>query len=682
MPQTQTKTQVHPVLAPRGGLNFSLPADLIGDLEMSDCRNVFMEEGRVKKRFGYGTLGGNLPLPSTIIGMDQFYTFSGNSSLLATTTEGVYYLASEGSSPYWETLMENEVEDDCETTWTDPGANITIADESTIKKVGSKSQKITVETAFTTGLIGYRDQSLGDKSAYGLVEFWIRSDTTLAASVMKIIVSDSAACATEEEALNIPALTADTWKRVILEFSGTAAPTSIDSIGLKVVTDLSTTANVNIYIDDIRFIKPLSTSVEYDSDSQDTLSADYMRQADQTDLWWVMTNGVDVPQKWDGNTATALSALISTPPSGVTTMVAKQLIEFKDHLLLLDVSIDGNRYPQRIYWSDTGTPSDFDSGNASYYDLTGADWIQTAIKFKGDYVVVLKERSIWLGYATGDTSIFQFDQKVTGAGCAAPNTVESLGDEIIFLGWDDVYVFDGIDYISIGEDIRDELFDRMNPAQIPKAFGVVVEEQKEYWLFVASTNSDYCDMAWVFNYNLNKWTKHIVYDTTGAYMSSFGYYEKQATLTIGDLVGTIGQQTWRIGDRTILAAAPTTLFADTNGNIYEYDRTLNNDNGITIDAWFSTKDFNLTQLMQRWRLLRIDAYFTGAGMDLEYSADKGRTWTQITSFARNDNLETPQTAYVKLDLLMVRLRCRNAESGEHFEFSRLNLFWAPAGRKL
>lgn len=667
-------TQVKPILAPRGGLRYDLPADVIADSDMSGGQNIFMQEGLIKKRYGYTTLGNNLPLAGPVIGIDQYYLFAGTDALFAITTKLGYYLVNPDTTAYWETIMSNEVEDDCETTWTsDMGANGSVADEITIKKVGSKSQKITVNTAFTTGLLAHRDQSLGDKSAYGFVRLWIRSDTDVAAGSLQFCIDDSAGCGTPTEEISLPALTADTWKLVFLECSDPASNmASIESLGLQVATDLSTTANVIIYIDDIRFVKSFGSSVAYDSSKEDLLSADYIRKSDQTDVWWIMSNGVDVPQKCSSTSDPALSDLGGSPPA------ARIVVEFKSYLLLMDTTESDKRCPQRVRWSDTGDPEEWTTGNASFVDLTGADWIQAAIKFKGDYIVVLKERSIWLGYATGDSAIFQFDQKVTGAGCAAPKTVESLGDEIIFLGWDDVYVFDGIDYLSVGEDIRDELFRSMNPKQIGKCFGVVVEEQKEYWLFVPSTSSDYCDTVWVFNYNLNKWTKAVPADT----MSAFGYFEKQAKRTIGDLVGTIGEQTWRIGDRTTLESAPSTLFGDTDGYIYEYDTMVNNDNGTVIDAWFSGKDFNPTQLMQRWRLLRIDSYFKGNGLDVEYSLDKGVSWHQLTSFGVSNDLYTPRSAYVKVDLLMARIRCRNNVAGEHFEFSRLNLFWQTGGRRL
>jgi len=659
----------------RGGLNYSLPADVISDLEMSGCANVFFEDGLVKKRYGYIQKGINLPLTGILTGFDQFYLFTGSSSLLALTTKQAYKW--RNTPKVWDTIQESEVEDNCETTWTsDMGANGSVADEGVIYKVGSKSQKITVNTAFTTGLIAHRDQSLGDKSAYSFVRLWIRADTDVAAGSLQFCIDDTAGCGSPAEEIDLPVLTKDTWTIAIVEVSDTSNLESIESLGLKVATDLSTSANVIIYIDDIQFVKRFSSDVLYTADGTDFWSTDYVRKSTETDPWLIMTNGVDPIKKYLGSGD--MSNLISDYPDGLTALLAKQVIEFKDYLLLLSTVEQGKAYPQRVRWSDTADPEDFLNGNASNQDLPGADWIVGAIKFKGDYLVVLKERSVWLGHATLESDIFQFDQKVVGTGCAAGKTIESLGDEIIFLGWDDVYIFNGVDYVSVGSKIQRELFRSMNPKQIAKSFGVIIEEQKEYWLVVVSATEDYPDTAWCFNYELNKWSKHTFSD----FLTMYGYYEKQAGLTIGDLVGTIGEQTWRIGERTTVEAMPTTLFGDVEGNVFEYDRTTNNDDGVAIDSWLSTKDFNPTQLQQRFIVLRLDVFWTGNSLTLDYSTDKGVTWTNITTFAANSNLEVPKTAYCRFSSNMVRLRFRNNTLGEHFEFSRMNVHWQLSGLRL
>jgi len=40
-----SNTQIEPMIAMRGALRLDLPADLIASTEMSDCRNVFFEDG-------------------------------------------------------------------------------------------------------------------------------------------------------------------------------------------------------------------------------------------------------------------------------------------------------------------------------------------------------------------------------------------------------------------------------------------------------------------------------------------------------------------------------------------------------------------------------------------------------------------------------------------------------------
>jgi len=551
------QTQIEPVLAPRGGLRLDLPSDLISPLEMTDCANVFFEDGLVKKRYGYKRMGGNLPLHGAVMGSDQYYKFGGQNYLLVMTTKDIYQ---------W-----NPVTSEWDSIGVGTGAS----------------------GAYGAGVYGSRAYGM-QPNAYGARAYGESFYGSQKGSI----------------------------------FTGTDA---------------------------------------------DPFSYDYIRKLTESEPWWVCTNGVDNIKKYNGENLVDLGG---SPP------IAKRLVAFKDYLHLLDVTEGGNRFPQRDRWSDTGNPENWLTGNASYKDLPGADWISNGMKFKGDYMVVLKERSIEVGYATADEEIFEFDCKVTGAGCAAPNTIESLGDEIIFLGWDDVYVFNGIDYEPIGTPIQRELFRTLNPEQIGRCFGVIIEEQKEYWLFVPSTRSTYPDMAWCFNYNLNKWTRH----TFGNYITAFGYYFLERAMTWNDLVGSWDSQAWRWDDRTILSHAPTTLFGDVDGYVFEYDKLTNNDDGTAIDAYFDTKDFVRrdpnTGRVVRQRILQLDVYYTGQSLDVSYSIDKGRNWTAIGTLPASTNMEIARSLYLRLDCERVRYRFRNANLNQHFEFNSANIYWQFAGTRL
>jgi len=351
-------SQIHPYLAPRGGLRMDLPGNLISDTEMTDCQNVFFEQGYLKKRDGYSKLGTNQPLPGQVIGSDQFYLFSGTDYLLVMSTKGAWRYVS--ASTYWETINTTEQEDDCETTWT-AKTNVTVADETSDYKEGSTAQKITPAADFTTGILAYRDQALGDKSAYEGVRIWVKPSIALTAGQLEVVISNSAACATEEENIDLPAMSADTWYLWFVDIATPSGINSIDSIGLKATADFGA---CDILIDDIHFVDYFNSGVTYDADNEDMCSFDYIRHTTQTEPWWIMSNTVDEIYKWTGSGAVA--ALIDVWPTGVTSLTCRYLIEFKDHLLLLDVSEDGNRYPQRVRWSDTADPNDFLNGNASY----------------------------------------------------------------------------------------------------------------------------------------------------------------------------------------------------------------------------------------------------------------------------------------------------------------------------
>lgn len=664
------------IIAPRGGLRYDVPADLISSVEMSDCRNIWFSEGRVKKRYGYTTMGGNLPLAGPVNGFYTFEDFSGNTYLVCATTKLPYYLASPASSPYWEPIQEGEVEDDCETTWTsDMGANGAVADETSIIKVGSTSQKISPAAGFSTGLAAHHDSALGDKSDYAFVVLWIRSSVAQAEGDLQFLIDDASGCGSATETLDIPALASDTWKRVVLEASDPSSNmSSIASLGLNIAAD---NGACDIYIDDIQFCKSFGSSVAYDSDDTDLTTFTSIRKSSETDPWMIMTNGVDAIKKWTGSGD--VSNLISDSPSGVTALLAKQCIEFKSHLLLLDVTEDGNRYPQRIRWSDTSDPEDFLNGNASYQDLTGPDFLKGAVTFKGDYLVVCKEKSLWLGYATGESDIFQFDRKVENKGCLSGRTIKAEGDFVYFMGDHDIYAFDGIGVESIADRrVRAEIFRTANPAQYAKSLAVLKTDQHEYWLFVVDINGTYCDVCWCYNYELRTWTRFKTADV----LTSGGHYAQQNVVAIDDLSGTIDEQAWRIGSVAGAEETPIDVFGDTDGYVYQYSHQESDDYDTAIDGWFSTYDFNPTKMGRRFRVNRIDVYFEGNGLDIEYSTDKGGTWTTIESLTASNNLEQPNSVFLKLDCLLCRLRFRNNISGEHFDFSRATVYWQPSGGRL
>ena len=145
-----------------------------------------------------------------------------------------------------------------------------------------------------------------------------------------------------------------------------------------------------------------------------------------------------------------------------------------------------------IQWSSKGVFSDWTTASGGGSTIIGdsPDWIQ-AMKRLGASLIVYKERSIYIGRKTylADPP-FRFDPAPgQGIGCASPNSIGDLGEEHIFLGWDDVYTFSLKGLVPIGTRIRDELFygpNGINPEYLILTTGIIAEEYDEYWLFVAS----------------------------------------------------------------------------------------------------------------------------------------------------------------------------------------------------
>ncbi len=118
-------------------------------------------------------------------------------------------------------------------------------------------------------------------------------------------------------------------------------------------------------------------SIQFTGDDSNFWSFDQVRDLTQSQPWWVATNNVDSPIVFKGGSNTSWETLLDTV--GGVTFTAKFLVEFKSHLVFLDTTEGGNRYPQRMRWSNTADPDNIDTGNASFNDLSGDDCISGAV---------------------------------------------------------------------------------------------------------------------------------------------------------------------------------------------------------------------------------------------------------------------------------------------------------------
>lgn len=216
--------------------------------------------------------------------------------------------------------------------------------------------------------------------------------------------------------------------------------------------------------------------------------------ADRTDDMMVFCNG----------TSDGVFVLMYAGGSGTTPVEAERLSDTGAPSLGRAVTVYDGRIvvggildePSTLVWSAKGRfdiwdPADVSNPGAGSLVLSDSpDWIQSMRKL-GEYLIIFKERSTLIGSKTGLVDPpFRFDAAPgQGIGLAAPNSIGDLGSELIFLGWDDVYVFSLNTIQPVGTRIKQELFYGENgivPKYLGNCTGVIAEEFDEYWLFVPS----------------------------------------------------------------------------------------------------------------------------------------------------------------------------------------------------
>ncbi len=91
-----------------------------------------------------------------------------------------------------------------------------------------------------------------DISKYDYLECWVKSTVATSSGNLKILLDDSASCASPLETLSIPALSADTWTYVRIKLANPELNTAIISIGLEYDSDLGA---CQVRLDDIKVVQ-------------------------------------------------------------------------------------------------------------------------------------------------------------------------------------------------------------------------------------------------------------------------------------------------------------------------------------------------------------------------------------------------------------------------------------------
>ena len=298
--------------------------------------------------------------------------------------------------------------------------------------------------------------------------------------------------------------------------------------------------------------------------------------------YFVMTNGIDKVKYWDGQLASMAELPgLTDCEGGVTSILAKTLLSYKNFLILGGTTENGTSCPQRIRWSQIGNCTKWKNnsdgtGQAGYADLAeGVDWVQ-CMRPLGDYIVIYKERSIQvLAYVGGDT-IFERRPTIMGTGLLAPKAIIDLGNEHLFVGPDNIYSYDLVEVKVAGDDIKQDFFRILDPSKTSLINSFFIEETSEAWFSFVSINSSdgFPDKCLVYNIDTKKWS---IRDMP---FTAFGFYRANSDKNIDDIDLPIDSIDQEFDSSYYFSNAPINIVGDKDGNLFILDGHSKDDGDI------------------------------------------------------------------------------------------------------
>lgn len=301
-----------------------------------------------------------------------------------------------------------------------------------------------------------------------------------------------------------------------------------------------------------------------------------------------------------------------------TTKAPRFVTNYNNRIIYANIYEDSLYQPWRIRWSDVGDLRSV--RGSSYRDLLDDDISPiSAIAYSGEYLVIYRNDSVVKMRYIGGDNIFGF-YTVWQYGTFASRTILEWNNMNFLLGKDDVYKFDGNQFISIAtQRVRNAIFSRLNKSKIINCFSSYDDQYKEYWLWVVTSGNTFPTEVYVYSMQYDTWTMF-----TFPEISAVGNYYVLAATTIDQLVGTIDQQNWRFNEGVLEGTIRVPLLAKYNGNVFVIDYRIGHDfvgsaDEAVISWYLITKDFMGKDLPFKDRTQRVHFEASGDSVDVGIS---------------------------------------------------------------
>ena len=609
----------YPITQLTGGLNTSLDPLFIKDSESPNVQMGRISKGLLKKNYGYAS---------------------------------------------FETIKDNLVVNgtmELDANWSDVGTPTTNERSSEQANSGTYSRKFTVD-AIAEGIKSDTYTTVAG-TTYTVVLYIYPDDSTTA--TVKVRRGDDGAFAKTE---NVTGMTQDAWNEVTFTVTdstgGSGAYIQVASGALNSGTwyvddvDVQDTARVmdmGVYSKlsgtDTLIALTLRQAVRYNTTTSvfDDIDGGQVFTGDEDNIFYtahfadeyIITNGNDAVYKYDGTTFDVLGGLAAPD----TVITAKYVVSFYNHLLLLHTTEAGTACSVRVRWSDTGNAEEWDDTDATttcgYFDLTDTSGAITGCKVLEDRLFVFKKDSIWEVYHVGGTDVFKARLIINGVGTEAGKTIQVIGENLLFMGSDNFYSFDGNILTPIGDALVNDYFllgeHVVNAGKLNRAVSAKITSMGVYFVGLATTGDD---PTILLEYDLknNAWHKR---DKS---LTALGFVALSNRTTWNDFSGTWNNAsgTWDSYQSSI--NAPFLLVGQSSGVVQKNDAAQSSLSLFT----YETKDLVLAHAARL-----TDFRFVGKGSNVyvSYSTDSGLSWS-------DEDLVTLQSDHLTEKIVWLNKTCR------------------------
>lgn len=338
---------------------------------------------------------------------------------------------------------------------------------------------------------------------------------------------------------------------------------------------------------------------------------------------------------------------------------AKFVGELGTHAIALHLDYDGSPpLTQRVAWSDAGDPTNWSTGTSGQTDLfNDLGPITGFVKlFQTGYIFQKLGITQMIPTGLGNRPFDFVPLSSNSKGNFIDRSLACFGENIaIYAGKDNIYLFDGVSSYPIGDsplvDTRIRLgartrimSDLSQASDLDKGVmslistGITLTPYNAYWLIIQN-NTFQTATVWVYNLDEGNWTTFdwpsrlvnpntIIFDACGRITGALDQ------LLISELVGTIADQTWFLGD-LVSGALEAPIFAFTDESIAVMDV------GIAIDESWSLEtgqmsygDYRHQKTLVKVRIILQDTADGEDPLQFQVTAESetGQTETVLVTF--------------------------------------------------